>query len=37
MIAGLRYIFTPAAASQPPGLHPLPREAWISVAEQASL
>jgi adenosylhomocysteinase len=35
LAAGLRYIFTRAAARQGPGLHPLPRSAWEEVAERA--
>ncbi len=35
MVAGLRFIFTPAAADHPPGIHPLPRSAWESVARDA--
>ena len=35
MVAGLRYIFTAAAAQQAPGIHPLPREAWEGVAATA--
>jgi adenosylhomocysteinase len=36
MVAGLRYIFTPEAEAMAPGLHPLPRAAWESVAREAS-
>jgi adenosylhomocysteinase len=36
MVAGLRYIFTPAAAAQPAGVRPLPHSAWVTVAENAS-
>jgi adenosylhomocysteinase len=35
MVAGLRYIFWPGAAQAAPGIHPLPREAWATVAEMA--
>ena len=35
MVAGLRYIFWPVAAQAAPGIHPLPKEAWESVAELA--
>jgi adenosylhomocysteinase len=36
MIAGLKYIFTPEAQNDQPGLYTLPRQAWENVAAQAA-
>jgi adenosylhomocysteinase len=36
MLAGLRFVFSPAARAQPAGLHPLPRAVWEEVARQAA-
>jgi adenosylhomocysteinase len=36
MLAGLRHIFSPQALAMAPGIQPLPRQAWLGVAEQAA-
>jgi adenosylhomocysteinase len=36
LVAGVRFLFTPEAGRQPPGLHALPRSAWEHVARRAS-
>jgi adenosylhomocysteinase len=36
MLAGLRYVLSPEARAESPGLHPLPRSSWEGVARRAA-
>jgi adenosylhomocysteinase len=36
MLAGLRYVLSPEARGEAPGLHPLPRSSWEGVARRAA-